>query len=107
MATVRMTFFSVGTRTDGGTLVDVPSLSGATGLTELTSSGTAANMQSGGSDFTAPSDGYVQVYSDGAVWIAGGSSPTAAVGTDFYVPANETRYYGVASGHKISVIDDS
>lgn len=109
MATVRATFFDTTTRaSDGiGKAVEVPTLRGATGLDELTSGGTADNLESGASEWTAPSDGFVEMYSDGAVWVSGGASPTAAVGTDFYLPANEVRYYGVTSGDKISVIDDS
>lgn len=78
-----------------------------TGLTELTTSGTAGLVQSGGSDFTAPNDGALTMVCDGAVWVAIGSSPTAAVGTSIYLKADERVDVAIKAGSKVSVIDDS
>lgn len=106
MSTVRATFATIENMAGGG---PVPVMSGrrAVGLTELTASGTAALIQSGGSDFEASKHGAVQIRSDAAEWFSVGADPTAAVGTDFYLPADTTMEVGVQPGDKISVINDS
>jgi hypothetical protein len=105
MATVRITFSKVNQKS-GGDLIPVLSGSTALGLTELTTSGTAANVQSGGSDFTAPTDGGITVHTDGgAVWLS--TRTTAAVGTDFYIADTNRLDIAISKGESISVIDDS
>ncbi len=107
MATFRATFAPKAQSVALGGGLSVMMGSDATGLSELTTSGTAGNVQSGGSDFEAPSDGFVTMVADGAVWVSMGSSPTAAVGTDWYLKADERLDLAIRKDHKISVIDDS
>lgn len=106
MATVRTTFTTVFNSPDSK---DSPIYDGrsGTGLTELTSAGTAALVQSGGADFSAAGDGVVRISSDGDVWLSFGTAPTAAVGTDFFLPSGTVIDVGVRKNDKISVIDDS
>lgn len=80
---------------------------GAIGLTEMTTAGTSANVQSGGADFQAPNHGYVTLKCTTAVWVRVAAAPTAAVGSDFYLDANERIDLAVIPGDKIAVIDDS
>lgn len=109
MATFRATFFTVGenARAETGSTMPVPPIDNGTGLAELTTSGTADNVEDGSGEWVAPSDGFVRLHCDGAVWVTAAADPTAAVGTDYYVPANETLEFSISSGSKISVIDDS
>jgi hypothetical protein len=109
MATVRATFSTTDKMIDKVYKVFIPAMVGrnASGLDELTSSGTADNMENGASEWSAPSDGIVKIRSDGDVWVSFGTSPTAAVGTDFFVPTNEDTFFIVTQGDKISVINDS
>lgn len=108
MATFRATFCQVQNQTNAsGKSMPVLRGRGAVGLTELTTSGTAGNVQSGGSDFTAPRSGYVTVVCDGAVWVKFATDPTAAVGDAYYLKADERMEFSLETGDKISVIDDS
>lgn len=77
------------------------------GLTELTTSGTAGLVQSGGSDFEASQGDFVTMVCTGAVWVAIAASPTAAVGTELFLKADERWTGSLEEGDKISVIDDS
>lgn len=106
MATFRATFFTVTetTRALTGATMPLPVLPG-TRLTDLTTSGTSGAVQASGSDWTAPSDGVVQVVCDGAVNIASGTSPTAAATAGFYLPASTVMHFAIPAGHKLAVID--
>jgi len=108
MATFRATFGQAEThnRPPGSTN---PVMQGETmlGMDELTTSGTAGLVQDGSADFQAAHDGYMTAVCDGAVWIAVGTAPTAAVATGIYVPANERVDIAMRAGSKMSVIDDS
>lgn len=111
MATFRATFgLSHAQGTPFATDAGLPVLHGRScqGLTELTTSGAAGTVQQSASDFAAPSGGgFVRVRCTGAVWISIGADPTAVVGTDIYLPADETDTFSLQEGDKISVIDDS
>lgn len=107
MATFRATFAPKAQTYSVGSTLPAMLGSDATGLSELTTSGTAGNVQSGGSDFEAPSDGFVTMMCDGAVWVSISADPTAAVGTDWYLKADERMDLAIRKDHKISVIDDS
>lgn len=48
----------------------------------------------------------VTITADGPVWVAFGSSPVAAEGTDWLILAGQTRDFGrIAPGSKVAVID--
>lgn len=111
MATFRATFFTVTEDSRpavamGGQPLPVADLSSAQRLTNLTTSGTSGLVQSGGSDWTSPGQGVVEIYCTGGVNIAAGSAPTAAETAGSYVPALTLYYVTVAKGDKLAVIDE-
>lgn len=107
MAVFRATFTPVsGTRSFGQGL-PAPLGTGATGLTELTTSGTSQNVQSGGADFEAPAIGIVSLRATGDVWVSFGAAPTAAVEADWFIASGTDRDFVVLEDDKIAVIDDS
>lgn len=106
MATFNATFFAVQNRSSRGGEVQVGTGKGALGTTALTTSGTAQAVERGGSAWSAPADGYVVAFCDGAVRLASGE--TAATGTSpvgHYVPASQWYAISVVSGDGLSVID--
>lgn len=106
MATVQATFITVQNTTSRGTEIAAPSAAGALGLQNLTSSGTAADMQRGGVAFAAPSAGYVMIETDGDVRVA--SDGDAAAGTSpvgVLCKSGRTTTVAVREGDALSVID--
>ncbi len=80
---------------------------GATGLTELTASGTSGKVQLAAADFAAPRAGYVTMAATTAVWVQIAAVPVAAIGTDWFREAKERLTLELVEGDKIAVIDDS
>lgn len=108
MATFKATFCVVNksSRTAvSGETMPVPELSSATRLTDLTTSGSSQNVQESGADFEAPSAGFVRLFSDGAVNIAAGASPTASATAGMAVPANTVYDIALREGEKLAVIN--
>ncbi len=106
MATFWATFSVVENRARKG-IEAMPVLQGrgAEGMTALTTSGTSQIVQRSAVDWTAPDTGFVTLRADGAVWVRFAAAPTAAVGSDLYVAANERREFSVKNGDKLAVID--
>lgn len=49
---------------------------------------------------------FIRVTTDTAIWVTVATSPTAAAGTDYFVPANgELVMYDPAGGNKVAVIN--
>jgi hypothetical protein len=72
---------------------------------EIASSGTAA-----ASTIVTSGNDLIVIHNNqaGVVWVAFGTSPTAAVGTTACLPANTSRSFRVNQANlKVSVIDDS
>lgn len=75
------------------------------GSEELASSGTsvATTMTAGKDDIAA-----IRNNDAGAIWVAVGDTPVAAVESDHFVLPGEALFIGgLKEGHKIAVIDDS
>lgn len=105
MATLRASFMTVTQRAETGMTLPVANLSTAVRLTDRSTSGTSAIVQSASADWTAPSEGIVRLVCEGAVHVAAGAAPTAAATAGIYIPADTVELVTVAEGHKIAVID--
>lgn len=107
MATFTASFVRVclSARAEDTTIMPVADLSSAVRLTNLTTSGTSAVVQSGGGDWEAPYNGILRVVCDGPVNIVAAVSPTAAATAGVYVPAGHVDHFTVNAGHKLAVID--
>jgi len=106
MATFYGTFINVVNMTARGGELPVGAGKGALGLADLTTSGTAATAQRGGSDWTAPSAGYLVCFADGDVRVATGETAAAgASGVGHFVPASTVYAISIAAGDSVSVID--
>ena len=86
-------------------VVPVFDLTTADRLTDFTSSGTSGLIQSGGSDFEAPSRGFLLIHSDGDVNIAAADAPTASATAGIFLQAGLTLTLPVMKGDKIAVVD--
>lgn len=106
MPTFHATFHYVENRNMTGKVMAVVRGRGAIGTTALTTSGTAQTAQRGGSDWQAPSDGYVTLHCDGAVRVGfGETAQTGASPVGLLVPAGMTINGSIAAGETLSVID--
>lgn len=107
MATARATFMKTEALDVRKKQLNVYDSEEALGLDELTTSGTADNFNESAAEWTSGYDGILRFICDGDVWIDVGPTPTAAVGTSIYAPANEVVDLFVRQGRKVSVIDDT
>jgi len=85
-----------------GQLLSIHGLQGE----EITSTGTSQST----TITTTNAGDAVVITNNGAedIWVAFGSSPTAAVGTTAFIPANTLRDFGdMRTGYKVAVINDS
>lgn len=105
MAAFKATFFTVDNRADTGSTMPTLDLGSAVRLTDLTTSASSQVVQSGGSDWAAPSDGYLRIWCDGAVNVVSAESPTAAATAGVYLPASTPYDFSIREGHKLAVID--
>lgn len=109
MAVFRMSFGLSHGQQNQTAAAGLPAIHGRSlvGLNELTTSGTADIVEDGSGEWSAPQAGFITFRCTGAVWVAVGSAPTAAVGTSLFVAADERYELSVQAGDKVSVIDDS
>lgn len=107
MANLYASFGQIQNHAASGLTQPVMHGSSMTGLTTLVTSSTAGIVQSGGSDWQAPGDGYVRLLADGDLWISIGATPAAdgASFTSFRIQANVAEAFSVQEGDKISAID--
>lgn len=86
-------------------VVDAPILVADASSEEITTSATSQATTA-----TAANGGVCHVVNNGAedVWVTFGFSPTAAVGTTFFIPADTQLQVGdMTAGHVAAVINDS
>ena len=107
MTKLLVTFSVVNNFSDAlGRTQPVMQMSGAEGLTPLTTGASAAIVQRTGVDWVAPANGYVSIYSGVATWVrvsAAGSD--AAEGVDWDFDIAERRDFAIFKDEKISVIN--
>lgn len=83
--------------------VEIIPLSVPVGVDTVTSSGTSAQASL---TAAAADRQFWSVATDGAIYVAFGSNPTAAADSGWYIPAGSTREFAVsATGEKIAIKD--
>ncbi len=99
--TVHITFAYANSQPGGGKRVtETLALLGFASASETLSGTSGTSTIAAGASSLSGGDPIARVYSDAAVKIAFGPTPTAATPWH-YLPAGETRDYGVAPGDKI------